>query len=143
MDGVLEGMTLEKAPIPRTLDTYIAVSQMAKDALQMIDPPSLGKDDYSVLWVIRSHFFAELRARGIERVSVPKRMLASDMLLAFPDQGEWLRVVIRSTGANTTMDLVSKLGAPLLTLHAFCDAHRHLRSSNYTTTGLRSNYTTT
>lgn len=58
------GMALFKSPVPRTLAQYISSAKSLRSLLSDIAPPGVGNSDYGVPWLIRSHIFGELRARG-------------------------------------------------------------------------------
>ena len=59
------GSCLHRYLIPRTLGEYKDVSEHCQSLLSKINPVGLNKEsNYSISWVIRSHFFAELRSKG-------------------------------------------------------------------------------
>ena len=108
-----EGMLLEKAPIPRTLDLYINTTEHLLREFRALHPPSLSKksdEDYVLLWLIRSHFVVELRSRGIKCVTFNKKDEANKLLNVFPDSNVWIDAVIKYTKSTTIEQLMTRLG---------------------------------
>ena len=86
-----------------------------KTLLQQIHPPSLDVEkDYSVLWLIRSHFHGDLRARGVEEVKAVASDSVGILLGAFPDAKNWLEKMIRASKAKTVCDFTTAIGCDLL-----------------------------
>ena len=85
------GLALHKSAVPRTMGEYAAMVEPLKTLLSKWHPPSLSPgQDYSILWCIRSHCFAEMRARGINKCHVPADMSINSFSQCFPDAGKWL-----------------------------------------------------
>lgn len=63
---------------------------------EKLRPPGIGRvSDYMMPWVIRSHIFVELRARGIDNLRVDD-LTVDELQGAFPDSGNWIKVVGRA-----------------------------------------------
>ena len=108
-----EGIILEKAPIPRTLDLYISTTQHLLQEFKALHPPSLSNkhdEDYVKLWLIRSHFMVELRSRGIKCIEFDKKAEANKLLNVFPDSNIWIAMMIKVTKAKTIDELLNRLG---------------------------------
>lgn len=86
-----------------------------KSLLQRIHPPSLDiQNDYSLLWLVRSHFYGDLRARGIKEVKVNASDPVRLIIGAFPDAKNKLDKMIKASNAKTVKDLTTAMGCQFL-----------------------------
>jgi hypothetical protein len=103
------GSCLQRSPIPRTLGEYKDVSEHCQSLLSKANPVGLNKDsNYSIPWVIRSHFFAELRSRGIPALKMDDTSV-QDILRCFPDSSGWLMELWQKKGLQTLKDVCDHL----------------------------------
>ena len=100
------GSCLQRSPIPRTLGEYKDVSEHCQSSLSKANPVGLNKDsNYSIPWVIRSHFFAELRSRGISALKLDDTPVR-DIIRCFPDSSGWLmELCVQNKGLRTVKDV--------------------------------------
>ena len=105
----MAGSSLQRSPIPRTLGEYKNVSTHCKSLLSSTNPVGLNKDsNYSIPWVIRSHFFAELRSRGIPALKLDDTPVR-DIIRCFPDSSGWLMELCQYKGLRTVKDVCDHL----------------------------------
>ena len=103
------GSCLQRSPIPRTLGEYKDVSEHCQSLLSKANPVGLNKEsNYSIPWVIRSHFFAELRSRGIPALKMDDTSVR-DILRCFPDSSGWLMELWQKKGLQTLKDVCDHL----------------------------------
>ena len=103
------GSCLQRSPIPRTLGEYKDVSEHCQSLLSKANPVGLNKEsNYSIPWVIRSHFFAELRSRGIPALKMDDTSV-QDILRCFPDSSGWLMELWQKKGLQTLKDVCDHL----------------------------------
>ena len=103
------GSCLQRSPIPRTLGEHKDVSEHCQSLLSKANPVGLNKEsNYSIPWVIRSHFFAELRSRGIPALKMDDTSVR-DILRCFPDSSGWLMELWQKKGLQTLKDVCDHL----------------------------------
>ena len=79
--------------------------------LRDVNPPGVSKTtDYMLTWVIRSHMFADLRARRISKVEMDEVTTVKDVETIFPDSGRWLTELARAHAIATVSDVADLLG---------------------------------
>ena len=95
---------MHKAPVLRDLKEYIAVAESLTKQLRKVDPAGINsnpKKPYTMSWLIRSHLYAELKARGI-KLSVNKDILIKDFSSSFPDAQSWTEVYAFAASKTST-----------------------------------------
>ena len=88
---------LRSLPVPVSLAAYTTCLTSSTALIAQ----ELGKahaDSYGWKWLVRSYLITEMRVAGIKRLQVSSNDTLSDLMAGFPDQCEWLSMLLRSYG---------------------------------------------
>ncbi len=124
------GLILLSLQTPRTLREYAANAKGCCELVQTlrIRVPGLEQNSYALSWLVRTYQFVEMRASGIQRLTLRPNLSLEAFSKVFPDQSSWMAVLASSLQVSLVAALCRRLRytgpVELLTMYAclFADA---------------------